>query len=182
MNIQDTEYAPAGDMFEMGAKVQVLKKGLFFPARANKLFSLYSNYDSLDDIPEKMKTQLQQNFFKKSFADIWDETRAYLQSRGQGTEIQKAEANPKQKMALIFRWYFGYSSKLTFQNQCDDKVNCQIHTGPALGSFNQWIKGSAIEGWRQRHVDEIALRMMEETANYLSASLLSLSCNVELAA
>jgi trans-AT polyketide synthase, acyltransferase and oxidoreductase domains len=38
MNVQDTEYAPAGDLFEIGARVQVLKKGLFFPARANKLY------------------------------------------------------------------------------------------------------------------------------------------------
>ncbi|MFN8371032.1 MAG: ACP S-malonyltransferase [Bacteriovoracaceae bacterium] len=29
-NVQDTTYAPAGDMFEVGARVQVLKKGLFF--------------------------------------------------------------------------------------------------------------------------------------------------------
>ncbi|MCP4716601.1 MAG: hypothetical protein GY868_15880, partial [Deltaproteobacteria bacterium] len=40
INIQDTDYAPAGDMFEIGAKVQVLKKGVFFPARAGKLFML----------------------------------------------------------------------------------------------------------------------------------------------
>jgi trans-AT polyketide synthase/acyltransferase/oxidoreductase domain-containing protein len=33
MNVQDTAYAPAGDMFESGSKVQVLKKGLFFPTR-----------------------------------------------------------------------------------------------------------------------------------------------------
>lgn len=38
MNVQDTAYAPAGDMFEMGAKIQVLRKGVFFPARANKLY------------------------------------------------------------------------------------------------------------------------------------------------
>lgn len=29
LNIQDTDYAPAGDMFEMGAKIQVMKKGVF---------------------------------------------------------------------------------------------------------------------------------------------------------
>jgi hypothetical protein len=41
MNVQDTAYVPFGDMFEIGSKVQVLKKGLFFPARANKLHDLY---------------------------------------------------------------------------------------------------------------------------------------------
>jgi trans-AT polyketide synthase/acyltransferase/oxidoreductase domain-containing protein len=31
LNVQDTDYAPAGDMFELGAKVQVVRKGVFFP-------------------------------------------------------------------------------------------------------------------------------------------------------
>ncbi len=43
INVQDTDYAPAGDMFELGARVQVLKKGVFFPARANKVFMLYNH-------------------------------------------------------------------------------------------------------------------------------------------
>jgi len=30
INVQDTDLAPAGDMFEIGAKVQVVKKGVFF--------------------------------------------------------------------------------------------------------------------------------------------------------
>lgn len=33
INIQDTDYAPAGDMFEQGAKVQVLRRGVFFRSR-----------------------------------------------------------------------------------------------------------------------------------------------------
>lgn len=40
INVQDTDYAPAGDMFEMGAKVQVIRKGVFFPARANKRLTI----------------------------------------------------------------------------------------------------------------------------------------------
>ncbi len=55
INIQDTDYAPAGDMFEIGAKVQVLKKGVFFPARAGKLFMLYNHYNALEEIPEKIQ-------------------------------------------------------------------------------------------------------------------------------
>jgi trans-AT polyketide synthase/acyltransferase/oxidoreductase domain-containing protein len=36
--IADVTMAPAGDMFELGVKVQVLKRGLFFPQRAAKLY------------------------------------------------------------------------------------------------------------------------------------------------
>src|SRR6185437_11150255 len=49
MDIQDTAHVPAGDMFEIGAKVQVAKRGLFFPARASKLYELYQRYASVDE-------------------------------------------------------------------------------------------------------------------------------------
>ena len=32
--------------------MQVLKRGVFFPARANKLYELWKSHDSLDDIDE----------------------------------------------------------------------------------------------------------------------------------
>ena len=114
INIQDTAYAPAGDMFEIGARVQVLKKGVFFPARANKLFMLYNHYNALEEIPEKIQSQLQEKYFKKSFEEVWQETVDYLEDRGQQAEIDKANRNPKHTMALVFRWYFGYTMRLAF--------------------------------------------------------------------
>jgi trans-AT polyketide synthase/acyltransferase/oxidoreductase domain-containing protein len=170
INVQDTEYAPAGDMFEIGAKVQVLKKGVFFPARANKLYALYTHYNSLDEIPEKTRKQIEANYFKKCFADVWNETKSYLQRQGQLLEIEKAEAVPKHKMALVFRWYFSYTSKLSFAGTEEDRVNYQVHTGPALGAFNQWIKGTSLEYWGNRHADEIGKKLLMETASYLNNS------------
>lgn len=170
MDIQDTEYAPAGDMFEIGAQVQVMKKSVFFPARANKLLSLYRHYDSLDDIPPRTRKQLEDTFFKKSFGDIWGETAAYFRSIKLDHEVAKAEANPKHKMALVFRWYFAYSTRIAMEGKGDDRVNYQIHTGPALGSFNQWVKGTELEAWQQRHVDHIAVKLMDATAEHLTQS------------
>lgn len=166
-NIQDTDYAPAGDMFEIGAKVQVLKKGLFFPARANKLYELYKFYNSIDDIDEKTKKQIQEKYFKKNFNDIWEETKRYFKDR-QPEEIVKAEQNPKHKMALIFRWYFGYTTNLAMSGSEENRVDYQIHCGPALGAFNQWVKGTELEDWHNRHVDLIAEKLMKDTAELLS--------------
>lgn len=170
MDIQDTEYAPAGDMFEIGAQVQVLKKSVFFPARANKLLSLYRHHESLDDIPERTRRQLETTFFRKTFGEIWDETRAYFRSAGMEHEIAKAEANAKHKMSLVFRWYFAYSTRIAMEGKGDDRVNYQIQTGPALGSFNQWVKGTALEPWTARHADDIAVRLMEAAADHLNRS------------
>ena len=164
INVQDTDYAPAGDMFELGARVQVLKRGVFFPARANKLYDLYRHYNSLDEIDEKTKKQLQERYFKRSFEEIYREVKAFYPPR----EIEKADKNPKHKMALIFRWYFGYGSRLALSGDQTDKVNYQVQCGPALGAFNQWVKGTALENWQNRHVDEIGLKLIQETARLLN--------------
>ncbi|MBF0443346.1 MAG: PfaD family polyunsaturated fatty acid/polyketide biosynthesis protein, partial [Oligoflexales bacterium] len=164
MNVQDTEDAPAGDMFEIGAKVQVLKKGLFFPSRANKLYELYRQHGSIDEIDEKTKKQIQERYFKKSFDEIFDEIR-----RKYPHEIQKAEKNAKHKMAIIFKWYFTYSSRIALEGNEENKVDYQVHCGPCLGAFNQWVKGTEMENWRNRHVDEIGIRIMHETAKLLNS-------------
>jgi trans-AT polyketide synthase/acyltransferase/oxidoreductase domain-containing protein len=167
INVQDTAYAPAGDMFEIGARVQVLKKGLFFPARANKLYELYTRHGSIEEIDENTRRQIQEKYFKRSFADVWEETKThYLGKRPE--EIEKAERNPKQKMALIFKWYFVHTSRLALQGSKDQRVDYQVHTGPALGAFNQWVKGTPLESWRNRRVEDIAERLMQATAALLN--------------
>lgn len=174
-NVQDTDYAPAGDMFELGAKIQVLKKGLFFPARANKLYELYRHYNSWQEIDEKTRTMLQTKFFCRSFDEVYQE----LKTLYPGPEIEKAEHNPKQKMALIFKWYFLYSSQLAQSGNKEHKVDYQIHCGPALGSFNQWVKGTMLENWRNRHVDEIGIKLMVETAELLNQRILALQADTQ---
>lgn len=167
INVQDTEYAPAGDMFEIGARVQVLKKGSFFSGRANKLYELYRQHNSIDEIDEKTKGHLQERYFKRSFDDVYKEVKAYFPPE----EIAVAERNPKQKMAYVFRWYFGYANRLALVGDVSNRADFQVHCGPALGAFNQWVKGTALQSWRSRHVDEIAEKMMKETADFLNVRI-----------
>ena len=163
-NVQDTTYAPAGDMFEMGSKVQVLKRGVFFPARANKLYELYRFYNSLEEIDEKTRNQLENKYFKRSFDSIWEECKRFYPE----SEIRRAENNPKQKMAFVFRWYFHYANRLALEGAEENRVDFQVCCGPALGAFNQWVKGTELENWRNRHVDEIAAKLLHETAELLA--------------
>lgn len=174
INVQDTAYAPAGDMFELGAKVQVLRRGVFFPARANKLYALYQQYNSLDEIDAATQRQIQEKYFKRSFDDVWAETKAYYQ-RTLPAEITKAEQNPKHKMALIFRWYFVHSTRLAMNGSSEQRVDYQVHCGPALGAFNQWVKSTELEEWRNRHVDQIGIMLMQETATLLNQRFAILS-------
>jgi trans-AT polyketide synthase/acyltransferase/oxidoreductase domain-containing protein len=164
---QDTAYAPAGDMFELGAKVQVFKKGIFFPARANKLYELYSRYNSLDEIDLKTRRQIEEKYFRRSFDDIWQETKSYYLDAGRG-KLEELERSPKLKMALIFRWYFVHTTRLAMNGDEQQKLDYQIHCGPALGAFNRWVKGTALESWRNRHVADIAERLLNATADRLN--------------
>jgi trans-AT polyketide synthase/acyltransferase/oxidoreductase domain-containing protein len=170
INIQDTAYAPAGDMFELGAKVQVMKKGVFFPARANKLYDLWRNYGSLEHIDASIRKEIQDKYFKRSFDEVYRETKGYYMQEFPA-EIDKAERSPKAMMALIFRWYFVHTMRLALEGSKDQRVDYQVHTGPALGAFNQWVQGTSLQDWQNRHVDVIGEHLMQASADYMNRRL-----------
>lgn len=167
IGITDTAYAPAGDMFEMGSKVQVLKKGVLFPVKANKLYQIYSLVRSLDEIPDYLLENLESKYFRKSAEEIYQECLDFFRQVGLEREIEKAERDPKHKMALVFRWYLGLSNTWAITGDPDRVVDYQIHIGPALGAFNAHVRGTPMQNWKNRHVDEIAKFLLDEAADHL---------------
>ncbi len=71
--------------------------------------------------------------------------------------------SPKQQMAQVFKYYFAETSQDALSGTANRKIDYQIHTGPAIGSFNQWVKNTDLEDWRKRHVDQINTQLMLET-------------------
>lgn len=163
VKMSDVVMAPSADMFEMGVKVQVLKKGTRFPMVSQKLFELYKRYDDVNDIPAKEMERLEKQAFKKSVETIWEETKNFFEKRDP-RELSLALSNPKKKMALIFRWYLGKSSLWAIQPIDGSLINAQIWCGQSMGAFNEWVKGTAMEAPNNRHVSEVALRLMDEAA------------------
>jgi PfaD family protein len=159
----DVMMAPAADMFEMGVKLQVLKRGTFFPLRAQKLFDLYKNYNSIEDIPPVEREKLEKQVFRKNLEVIWKETTAYLSQRNPDKLI-KAANNPKMKMALIFRWYLGLSSRWSNSGEKGRETDYQIWCGPAMGSFNDWVRGSYLAEPNNRKVVDVANHIMRGAA------------------
>jgi trans-AT polyketide synthase/acyltransferase/oxidoreductase domain-containing protein len=155
----DVTMAPAADMFEMGVKVQVLKLGTMFPLRAAKLYDLYSSYDSYDDIPEEQRTLLERDIFKCTFQQEWQQTMNYF-AHHDPKQIQRAEKNPKHKMALVFRSYLGQSSNWANAGDPSRKIDYQIWCGPAIGAFNQWVKGSFLEKPENRKTVTVAMNLL----------------------
>jgi PfaD family protein len=155
----DVTMAPAADMFEMGVKVQVLKRGTMFALRAAKLYDLYSNYDSLDSIPDNQRMILERDFFRRSFQEEWQQTQNYF-ARHDPTQIERAKKNPKHKMALVFRSYLGQSSNWANAGIPDRKIDYQIWCGPSMGAFNQWVKGSFLEKPENRKTVTVAMNLL----------------------
>jgi PfaD family protein len=155
----DIMMAPAADMFEMGVKVQVLKRGTMFPLRAEKLYKLYNKYSSFDQIPAKDKIIIERDILQSSFAEAWNQTKAFFQQRDP-KQIHQAESNPKHQMALVFRSYLGLSSRWAQRGETDRKIDYQIWCGPAMGAFNEWVKGSFLEKPENRKTAVIALNLL----------------------
>ncbi|MFN6536293.1 MAG: PfaD family polyunsaturated fatty acid/polyketide biosynthesis protein [Nostoc sp. EkiNYC01] len=159
----DMIMAPAADMFEMGVKLQVLKRGTMFPMRAQKLFELYRAYNSIEDIPLPEREKLEKQVFRKTLAEVWEGTAAYLSQRNP-EKLGKAVNNPKLKMALIFRWYLGLSSRWSNSGEKGREVDYQIWCGPAMGSFNDWVRGTYLSDPNNRRVVDVAEQMMTGAA------------------
>jgi len=155
----DVVMAPASDMFERGIKLQVLKKGTLFPMRAQKLYELYSTYNSLSEIPPVELEKLEKQILQNSVASIWQQTVEFFQKRDPSV-IEKAKDNPKKQMALVFRWYLGLSSRWSNAGIKGREFDYQIWCGPAMGAFNDWVASTYLNDYKNRKVVDVAEHLM----------------------
>lgn len=162
-DLADVVMAPAADMFELGVKVQVLKRGTMFGVRAHQLYNIYTSYNGIDDIPAKVRGPLEKNILRQPLEDIWASTEAFFAVRDP-KEVERANRDPKHKMALCFRWYLGLSSKWAIAGDDERKMDYQIWCGPAMGSFNAWVAGSFLQNPKDRTVVQIARNLLEGAA------------------
>jgi PfaD family protein len=155
----DVMMAPAADMFEMGVEVQLLKRGTLFPMRAKKLYDYYKSYNSLEEIPRKELIKLEKQILRKSVDEVWQDTVSFFMERDP-EQIKRANQNPKRKMALVFRWYLGLSSRWSNRGIKGREMDYQIWCGPSMGAFNDWVRGSYLEQLQNRTVTDIAEQIM----------------------
>lgn len=163
VGMADVTMAPAFDMFEMGGKLQVVKRSTLFPMRAKKLNDLYNSCKSIEDIPEAERKKLESQLFKKNLDQIWQETVDYFQVRDP-EQINKALKNPRKKMALIFRWYLGQASHWANRGEKGREMDYQIWCGPSMGAFNDWVDGSYLEDYQQRKSVDVATNLLKGAA------------------
>jgi trans-AT polyketide synthase, acyltransferase and oxidoreductase domains len=155
----DVIMAPAADMFEMGVKVQVLKRGTMFSMRGSKLYDLYRTHDRFEDAPQDQRKLVEGTFLKCTFEEAWESTRAFFDRRDP-TQVERAQKDPKHKMALVFRSYLGQASLWAKNGVPDRAIDYQIWCGAAMGAFNEWVKGSFLEPPENRRTVTVAKNLL----------------------
>ena len=139
----DVDTGPAPDMFEIGAQVQVLSRGSMYARRAQRLYDLYRDHASMDEIPPAEREKLEKQIFRAPLAEVWDGTRKYWLERDPA-QIERADKDPRHQMALTFRWYLGMTSRWARSGEPDRQRDFQMWCGPAMGAFNAWAAGTAL--------------------------------------
>ena len=162
--VADVAMAPAADMFELGVKVQVLKRGSIFAAHANKLYDLYRRTTCSRRCRQKDRDWLEKQILKMPVERAWAEVRAYQLRKNNPEKVAKAEADPKLKMAMVFRRHLFLCSQWARDGNDERKADYQIWCGPAMGAFNDWVRGSFLESLPNRGVGQIGKNLLEGAA------------------
>ena len=162
----DIAMAPAADMFEMGVRVQVLKRGTMFPMRAAKLYDLYRANPGLEALPEADKAFIEKQLLRATLDESWRGTREYFLARDPG-QVERAERDPKHRMALVFRSYLGLSSRWANAGEPSRMMDYQVWCGPAMGAFNEWTHGTFLEKPENRRVVVVAQNLIYGAAMQL---------------
>ena len=168
----DIAMAPAADMFEMGVRVQVLKRGTMFPMRAAKLYELYRAHPALENLAEADCNFVEKQILRATLDQAWRSTRAFFLERDPA-QVERAERDPKHQMALVFRSYLGLSSRWANAGDPERVMDYQVWCGPAMGAFNEWTRGSFLEQPQQRRAVVVAQNLLYGAALQLRRQFLA---------
>lgn len=169
----DVDMAPASDMFESGVKVQVLKRGTMFSRRAEKLYDTWRAYASIDAIPADERQKLESQVLRRPIEAIWADCESFFAERDPA-QLERAAREPKHRMALVFRWYLGMSSRWAIGGDADRKLDMQVWCGPAIGAFNEWTRGTFLADPAERRVVVVAANLLAGAAALTRARILTL--------
>ena len=162
-DMADVASGPAPDMFELGAHVQVLSRGTMYARRGDQLYRIYKDFPSWDEVPAKTRTKVEKQILARPFDEVWADCAAYWGGRD-ARQVTRAETDGRHKMALVFRWYLGMSSRWARLGDATRKRDFQIWCGPSMGAFNAWVEGTGLEPMGARDVVTVADALLDGAA------------------
>lgn len=158
IGLHDTGYAPAGDLFTTGARVQVVRRATLFSARANHLYDVYRTYGGLNELPRGV-CETVERYLGTPWPLVWEKCTERLRDT-RPEELERLRNNGKAKMARVFKTYFTRTIESALAGDVGDRVNWQIQCGPAMGAFNAFARSAGMEAWQTRNIERIAHELM----------------------
>ena len=159
----DVASGPAPDMFELGASVQVLSRGSLYAQRARRLYETWRAYGDWSEVPERDRSRIERQILRRSFEAVWADCEDYW-GRRDPEKLARARDDGRQRMALVFRWYLGMTSRWARLGESSRKRDFQIWCGPAMGAFNAWAAGGPLEPLEARGVAAMAEALLRGAA------------------
>jgi trans-AT polyketide synthase/acyltransferase/oxidoreductase domain-containing protein len=157
LGVHDTAMAPAADLFEVDGGVQVVRKGTMFASRANRLHRIFREHRVWHDVDPTVRAGIEKRVLKRPFEDVLEDLR---HRHAESERWRSIEQDPRAQMAAVFKTYLERTTVAATEGYADEAADFQIHCGPALGAFNEWVSGTPLESWRARHVDHVADALM----------------------
>jgi hypothetical protein len=105
------------------------------------------------------RAPIERDMLRCTLEQAWESTRAYFLQRDPA-QVDRAEREPKHKLALVFRSYLGQASRWANVGVVDRVMDYQVWCGPAMGAFNEWTRGSFLEAPENRGVAVVARNIL----------------------
>ena len=116
-----------------------------------------------EDIPAEQRSRVEKTLLRRPFAEVWAECERFFAERDLA-QLERAASEPKHKMALVFRWYLGLSSRWAIGGVEDRRQDIQVWCGPAIGAFNAWTAGTFLADPDNRSVVTVAANLLAGAA------------------
>lgn len=152
--IADVKTAPCTELFEFGRKISVLNKGSIFVNRARKLYDLWKEYKTLESLSTEQRAALVE-YFPNGIESVLEKLQSNVTA-----------VDPEMEWTLLVKHYL---QSATNQNAVlkDWCITC----GPDIGALNSWLSKDKPTPWQDRHVDKLALHLLDAAHKLLNARI-----------
>jgi trans-AT polyketide synthase/acyltransferase/oxidoreductase domain-containing protein len=164
VGVADCAFAPTAEMFEAGGVASVLKRGLLFAPRAQRLAETFQHHETMAQIASPQRRVLE-GYLQRDLDEVANELANELARDPGGAPGNDG----RRTMARVFRWYVDQAAGWAVRGELARRVDFNVPCEPALGALNQWLRGGELEAWDRRSVSAITERILDGALEILHA-------------
>ncbi len=163
-SIADIKTAPCTELFEFGRTISVLNKGSLFANKAKRLYELWKDHKTLENLSTEQHVALAEYFPEgiEYAIERSSSTRQLLNS----TQTNVASSDSARVWTQLVKYYLQAAT-----NQNDTRPDWCITCGPDIGTLNNWLNKEKLVPWQERHIDQLALQLLSAAHNLLNPSV-----------